>query len=130
MSMVPRRLLHRLFVLLGGVTADQASGGGAEDGVVAGIMSGDAADHRTFDAAFRVGRHCRCHEGQREHRACKNSLQGKPARRVAESRGEVGLDRAQRKLRLSASARSVRSQEKPPSLSGARPKWPYAAVRR
>ena len=30
----------------------------------------------------------------------------------------------QRKLRLSVSARSVRSQEKPPSFSGARPKWP------
>ena len=30
----------------------------------------------------------------------------------------------QRTARLSASARSVRSQEKPPSFSGARPKWP------
>jgi hypothetical protein len=29
----------------------------------------------------------------------------------------------------SVSARSVRSQEKPPSGSDARPKWPYAAVR-
>src|SRR5208282_3166004 len=40
------------------------------------------------------------------------------------------MTNCQRKLRLSASARSVRSQEKPPSFSGARPKWPYAAVRR
>ena len=31
---------------------------------------------------------------------------------------------AQRNARLSVSARSVRSQEKPPSFSGARPKWP------
>src|SRR5436853_183501 len=31
---------------------------------------------------------------------------------------------AHRSARLSASARSILSQEKPPSLSGARPKWP------
>ncbi len=30
---------------------------------------------------------------------------------------------------VSESARSVRSHEKPPSASGPRPKWPYAAVR-
>src|SRR5262245_8356290 len=34
------------------------------------------------------------------------------------------LNAGQRRARLSASAISVRSQENPPSLSGARPKWP------
>ncbi len=153
MSLVHRRILHRLFVLLGSVTADQTSGGGAEDGVVAGIMSGDAADDRALDAAFRIGRDCRCDEGQRERKAWKNSLHvglltipranqrtvrsdhaGLSSRQtcvaIVEFGSEVGFARAQRKLRLSASARSVRSQEKPPSFSGARPKCPYAAVRR
>jgi hypothetical protein len=47
---------------------------------------------------------------------------------------QAGVDRtagqvSQVAARRSASTRSVRSQEKPPSGSGARPKWPYALVR-
>jgi hypothetical protein len=42
-----------------------------------------------------------------------------------EGRNKSGHDvNDQRNARFSESTRSVRSHEKPPSLSGARPKWP------
>ena len=46
-------LLARL--LLGVVPAVEAAGGGAEHAVVAGIVTGDAADRRPFQAALGVG---------------------------------------------------------------------------
>ena len=47
-------LLARL--LLGVVTAVEAAGGGAEHAVMAGVVTGDAADRRPFQAALGVGR--------------------------------------------------------------------------
>jgi hypothetical protein len=54
-SLIRRGILRRLFTLLGGV--------------VAGIMSGEAADDRAFDAAFGIGGDGRRDEGQRERNA-------------------------------------------------------------
>jgi hypothetical protein len=47
-------LLPRL--LLGAMAAVEASGGSAKHAVMAGIVTGDAADHGAFQAAFGVGR--------------------------------------------------------------------------
>src|SRR6266404_2343885 len=48
-----------LFLLLGAVAAVQAAGGGAEHAVMAGIVTGDAADRGAFQAAFCIGRRSR-----------------------------------------------------------------------
>jgi hypothetical protein len=52
-------LLPRL--LLGAVAAVEATGGGAERAVMAGIVAGDPADYGAFQAAFGVGGRC-CRE--------------------------------------------------------------------
>src|SRR5260370_14487187 len=44
-----------LALLLGAVAAVEAAGGGAEHAVMAGIMTGDAADCGAFQAALGVG---------------------------------------------------------------------------
>jgi len=48
--------------LLGVVAAIGAAGDGADHGMMAGIMTGDAADHRALQAALGIGGAC----GQRE----------------------------------------------------------------
>jgi hypothetical protein len=50
-----RRLLL-LLLLPGAVAAVEASGGRSKQAVMAGIVTGDAADHRTLQAALRFGR--------------------------------------------------------------------------
>ena len=69
MNLVGRRVLHRLFVLVSGMTADQAAGGGAQKAMMAGIMTGHAADDRALDAALGVRRDCRRGKGQRQGEA-------------------------------------------------------------
>src|SRR5512135_840659 len=44
-----------LLLLIGAMTAVDAARGGAEQAVMAGIVAGDAADHRSLDAALGVG---------------------------------------------------------------------------
>ena len=44
-----------LFVHLGHVVADDAAADRAGDGVVTGVMAGDAADQRALEAAFGLG---------------------------------------------------------------------------
>src|SRR5229473_647532 len=57
--LLPRRrrpaLALLLFLLLGAVAAVEAAGGGAEHAVMAGIVTGDAADRGAFQAAFCIG---------------------------------------------------------------------------
>jgi len=56
--LLPGRCLALLLLklLLPGVAAAvDAAGDGAEHAVMAGIVTGDAADHRTLDAALGVG---------------------------------------------------------------------------
>jgi len=48
-------LLPLLRALVGLVTAIEASRGGSQYAMMAGIMTGDAADHRTLDAALGLG---------------------------------------------------------------------------
>ena len=50
-------------------------------------------------------------------------------RKPAPPAASPGLPAGQEKAFLSSPARSVFSQENPPSASASRPKWPYAAVR-
>ena len=45
-------------LLLGAVAAVEAAGGGTEHAVMAGIVTGNAADHGAFQAALGVGRRC------------------------------------------------------------------------
>jgi hypothetical protein len=70
MTLIGRGILRRLLrlhgslVLLGHVTADQASGGCTQPTVAGGIMTGNAADNRSLDAAFCIGRCRRCGDSQ------------------------------------------------------------------
>jgi len=50
------------FLLPGAVTAVEAAGGRAEQAVTAGIMTGDAADHRALQATPGLGVTSRNHE--------------------------------------------------------------------
>src|SRR5258708_18181512 len=57
--LMPRRrrltlALLLLVLLLGAVAAVEAAGGGAEHAVMAGIVTGDAADHGALQAALGV----------------------------------------------------------------------------
>ena len=52
--------------------ADDAAGGRAQQAMMTGIVSGDAADHRAFDAALGVGGDGRDGNGQHHRQACKN----------------------------------------------------------
>ena len=49
-------LLLLPLLLVGAMAAVEASGGGAEHAVMAGKVTGDAADHGAFQAALGVGR--------------------------------------------------------------------------
>jgi hypothetical protein len=52
---LPLGLLLLLLALVGFVTAIQATRGGTQHAMMAGIMTGDAADYRTLDAALGLG---------------------------------------------------------------------------
>jgi hypothetical protein len=49
------RLLLLALLLLGAVAAVEAAGGRAEDTVMTGVMTGDAADHSTLYATLGLG---------------------------------------------------------------------------
>ena len=66
MTLVGRGILHRPLVLPCHMTADQAAGGCTQYTMVAGIMTGDAADDGALDAALGVGRHRRSGKCQRQ----------------------------------------------------------------
>jgi hypothetical protein len=59
-----------IVVAVGHVVADGAAGGRPEQGVVAGEVTGDAADYRAFDAAARLrfahdaGQETKAHHGR------------------------------------------------------------------
>ena len=57
------RTLLLTLLLPGAVTAVEAAGSRAEQAVVAGIMTGDAADHRALQATPGLGVTGRNHEG-------------------------------------------------------------------
>ena len=59
-----RLLILLLLPLIGVVAAVEAAGRGAEQAVMAGIVTGDAADRRAFQAALGVGS-CRRHKRER-----------------------------------------------------------------
>ena len=48
-------LLALPFPLLGAMAAVDATGGHANQGVAAGVVPGNATDHRTFQATFGLG---------------------------------------------------------------------------
>jgi hypothetical protein len=52
---LPLGLLLLLLAFVGFVTAVQATRGGTQHAMMAGIMTGDAADHRPLDAALGLG---------------------------------------------------------------------------
>jgi hypothetical protein len=55
-------------LLVGAVAAVGATGDGAEHAMMAGIVTGDTADHGAFQAAFCIGgRRCECQRGYGEN---------------------------------------------------------------
>jgi hypothetical protein len=48
-------LLLFLLVLFRQTAAENAAGHRADNGVMTRVMAGDTADHRSFDAPFRIG---------------------------------------------------------------------------
>ena len=62
-SMLRLRLLLLPLLLPGVMTPVEAAGGSSQHPMMAGIMSGDAAHHRTLDAAFGLGAIGRNDEG-------------------------------------------------------------------
>ena len=67
-----RLLVSSLLLLLlpGMMAAVETAGGGAEKTMMAGIMSGNAADRRALQAAFGLGRICRKGEGGNDEQSC------------------------------------------------------------
>ena len=56
MGLVRRGILRRPLLLHRHMMADHTAGGRAQDAVMTGIMSGNAADQGALDTAFGVGR--------------------------------------------------------------------------
>jgi hypothetical protein len=58
-------------MLLGKVTAGDASSCGAKNSVMPSIVSGNATNDRAFDTAFGIGGTCDRRYGQSDKEACK-----------------------------------------------------------
>jgi hypothetical protein len=61
-------------MLVRNVTADHAPGRGAQYAMAAGIMTGNAADNRSLDAAFGFRRDRRCRHSERQQRSSQYSF--------------------------------------------------------
>ena len=88
-----------------------------------------AEQNAGIETAGRRNSHGKLGQQSRNEGLLSGAKRPSPATTEEESRG-LRLRRGSRqKLRRSSSARSSLSQEKPPSGSACRPKWPYAEVR-
>jgi hypothetical protein len=65
-TLVGRGILHVPLVLSGHMTADQTTAHRTDQTMMAGIVTGDAADKGALDAPFGIGRYCRCRECHRQ----------------------------------------------------------------